>query len=1612
MTSAASASVCTGGTVNIPLTSSIPSTYTWFAWSNANVSGESTTPQSTGTLSNTLTLTTASTQIVNYAVTPTSTGGCTGASQAVAVTVNLLPTITLASTAAARCYSASAQNSTLSYSAVTQSPTHYTITWNAAAQTAGFVNVTSTVLPAGTITFPVPAGVAAGTYTGTVRVTNANGCSSTGNNFTVTIGTAPIISTQPTNQTVCSGSSVSFSIAATGVALTYQWRKGTTNLCNCGTISGVNTNTLTINPVAVGNAATDYNCVVTSGACPGVISNYVSFTVNTAVAVPSAQATDLIFPAVGITSIIGTFTKSSSASHYLVVRTPTASAPTNPTNGTTYTQGTSALGGYIQYAGTGNVFTATGLSQGTTYYFWVFAYNSSSCGTSPLYRTGSPLNGNATTATNVSCGTVTTLYWGGAGSVLSGATSGTDFNTASNWSTSNSSYVASPVAPSQCNTVSMAINSNSTLTLSADASVYNLTYTVTGNNRSTRLSTEGYTLTVNGDAVVDVAGGNQNTAIYIGENSGGSGVVDFKANFKIGETYYSGGFFTAIPQSYLIGNINSKIIFRGDVLFGRTARVVQPAGGSYPPPNPVPVPGIGTTPGTIEFDGPGLQQVLWNNNYYYDNFYNIVVGNQNSPYVKHVTGTYTPDNIFNNFTINDGCTVDLGTSQWIREYQGGTLTMNGTARLILGNDKSVLSSYSTGVTVAGSNFPGGFSTMNISPSSTIEYNGGSSITQTVLGVPAVGSLTYGNLVLSNTDGLGTANKISTSVITVAGNTSINNKTNFTLGANLVSGGNTTVNNEGSMDCNTRVVSGTGSFTLSGGGTLSLGSPAGITVSGAAGNIQTSSRSFSTAGNYVYNGTTAQATGNGLPKTVNNLTISNTAGVTLFAASANYSVAGTLGLAAGAFAINGDTLTINSIQRTSGTLTGSSTSSIGITGSSVPLFFTGGGRTLKHLFLTSSASADLQTTLDITAGSNAGSVAVASGATLNTYGYLTLKSDANGTARVAEIPVDGSGNALGTISGNVQIERYIPAKRGWRMLTLPVSASGAPTINDALQEGAVNTSLAYVNNQNPNPGYGIHISGSSPSLGFDATPLNNPSMLRFTRTTGLWSGIPNTLTSTVRDQEGYMVFIRGNRSVNLNLNTGAALSNTVIRVMGGLRMGRQTINLPGGAGNYSVAGNPFASTIDFRSISTTGAASSSTFVLWDPALTGSFGVGAYQYFTQSGGPGSDYTVFPGGGSYGSAGSVSNHIQAGQAFMVQHSGAGTVVINENAKVSSSTSTVFRPMPNNTTGRISTLLSAVEADSSTTLLDGALVLYSHLFSDSLDVEDAKKLMNNSENFGISTGTSIYQIEKRRTINDTDTIQYDIRSMKIKKYQLAVEVQHLEEAGTSAFLEDSYTRTVTALDFNATTVYPFSVTADAASKAVNRFKIYFKQLTVLPVTFTSVKAYRKNKTIDVEWKVTAQTNISSYEVERSADGILFTNQYSLPAAMGNNSHNSYQWTDEEPLTGLNFFRIKSLESNGRATYSNIAKVYFSKDQSPITVFPNPVTDGKVNISFAAHQPGIYTARLFNSAGQLIQSANVQPAATNGNAVIHFDKNITRGNYVLEIVQPDNTTAHIKLIY
>lgn len=161
---------------------------------------------------------------------------------------------------------------------------------------------------------------------------------------------------------------------------------------------------------------------------------------------------------------------------------------------------------------------------------------------------------------------------------------------------------------------------------------------------------------------------------------------------------------------------------------------------------------------------------------------------------------------------------------------------------------------------------------------------------------------------------------------------------------------------GTLGCGEHVVSGSGSFTVLAGATLGIGSNVGIASSGPSGNIQTTVRNFDIGANYLYQGSSPQSTGNGLPSTVNDLSIDNSAGVSL---TSSVVVSGVLALSVGAFTVGANILTIaNPIAGTMANLSADNSSSIAIVGTATGIGLPGSVSSLNNLTVSNPAGLNL------------------------------------------------------------------------------------------------------------------------------------------------------------------------------------------------------------------------------------------------------------------------------------------------------------------------------------------------------------------------------------------------------------------------------------------------------------------------------------------------------------------------------------------------------------------------------------------------------------------------------------------------------------------------------
>jgi hypothetical protein len=115
--------------------------------------------------------------------------------------------------------------------------------------------------------------------------------------------------------------------------------------------------------------------------------------------------------------------------------------------------------------------------------------------------------------------------------------------------------------------------------------------------------------------------------------------------------------------------------------------------------------------------------------------------------------------------------------------------------------------------------------------------------------------------------------------------------------------------------------------------------------------------------------------------------------------------------------------------------------------------------------------------------------------------------------------------------------------------------------------------------------------------------------------------------------------------------------------------------------------------------------------------------------------------------------------------------------------------------------------------------------------------------------------------------------------------------------------------------------------------------------------------------------------EVERSLDGEHFS-RIGTVAAQGNSSAPvRHQWLDEHPASGLNFYRLRSVDQDGGASTSHTVTAWMGSKSEAVRVVPNP-TDQFATALVHLPGDGSYTVRLIDGQGRVVRELSLQGQA------------------------------------
>lgn len=147
---------------------------------------------------------------------------------------------------------------------------------------------------------------------------------------------------------------------------------------------------------------------------------------------------------------------------------------------------------------------------------------------------------------------------------------------------------------------------------------------------------------------------------------------------------------------------------------------------------------------------------------------------------------------------------------------------------------------------------------------------------------------------------------------------------------------------------------------------------------------------------------------------------------------------------------------------------------------------------------------------------------------------------------------------------------------------------------------------------------------------------------------------------------------------------------------------------------------------------------------------------------------------------------------------------------------------------------------------------------------------------------------------------------------------------------------------------------------------------LSLLPVELLSFEAEKNGKEVDLRWAVASEYNNSHFLVERSKDGLDFSQIGSVQSKGNHSNSESYLLTDVSPIRGKNYYRLKQVDMDGKFSYSEIRNVNmnvageFALYQNE----PNPFK-GRTMIGFDLPESMSATLYIFNDMGKRIKEIN-----------------------------------------
>jgi hypothetical protein len=159
-----------------------------------------------------------------------------------------------------------------------------------------------------------------------------------------------------------------------------------------------------------------------------------------------------------------------------------------------------------------------------------------------------------------------------------------------------------------------------------------------------------------------------------------------------------------------------------------------------------------------------------------------------------------------------------------------------------------------------------------------------------------------------------------------------------------------------------------------------------------------------------------------------------------------------------------------------------------------------------------------------------------------------------------------------------------------------------------------------------------------------------------------------------------------------------------------------------------------------------------------------------------------------------------------------------------------------------------------------------------------------------------------------------------------------------------------------------------------------FINTVTLLPIELISFNAHAQENSALITWETVWEKENDYFEVEKSIDGKNFFSIGKLSGRGTSNQKTIYKLLDNEPSKGINYYRLKQVDFDGKTNYSKIVSLYFEAVADIFAVFPNPSNGADINILLSANTNNELNISVIDALGrsvftdaQLYQGVKIQ---------------------------------------